>query len=331
MIRLVLADLFQFLRRWLPYVLLLIMFLSLVNETDTAYYQLKCLYNDYPDLTYFDYAAALEHTDPNSLYVTIPYSGEITAPWLQLEGHNGEITIPRYTFNKLVLPHSVNHMFETMAMGYDFLLFIILAASFIGTGYRCGTLRQSLARGIRRTAYLGSKYITLVILALLFILAKIIFSLAVGMITTSTVTGGITWDFISMDTAGYLLSSMALITLILMVYASFTALFSIVLKSSIAGMIAGVLYLQIEVYTLRTFVINNALAANSLEWPVYTIGYNANYLLELISPNAIYGYGTYLNQSLTSATQSLLVLVGYCIVFIAMGFLIFRKQELSRE
>jgi ABC-type transport system involved in multi-copper enzyme maturation permease subunit len=331
MIRLVLADLFQFLRRWMPYVLLLIFFLYLVNYTDTAYYSLERLYDNYPDLTYSDYAAALEHADPNSSYVTIPYTGEITDPWLQSEGYNGEITISKYTFDKLVLPNSVNYMFETMAMDYDFLLFIILAASFIGTGYQCGTLRQTLARGIGRNSYLGAKYITLGILALLFILAKIIFSLAASMVTTWMVTGEVPWDFISMDIAEYLLYSIALITLILMAYAAFTALFSTIFKSSIAGMITGVLYLQIEVYTLRTFVISNSLAANPLEWPVYTIGYNANYLLELISPNAIYGYGTYLNQNLTNVTQSVLVLAGYCVLFIAMCFFIFRKQELNRE
>lgn len=327
MIRLVLADLFQFLRRWMPYVLLLIFFLYLVNYTDTAYYSLERLYENYPDLTYSDYAAALENTDTDETYVTIPYSGEITNPWPPSEGDNGVITIFRGYFDKLVLPHSMKSIFEHIDDAIIF--FIILAAYFIGTGYQCGTLHQTLAKGIGRNSYLGSKYITLVILALFFILATVIFSLMTGIVTTWMVTGGITWAFISMDTVEYLLSSIALITLILMAYATLTALFSTLFKSSIAGMIAGVLYLQIEVYTLRTFVINNALAANPLEWPIYTIGYNANYLLAHISLDSL--YGSYLNQNLTNTTQSVQVLAGYCIVFIAMGFFIFRKQELNRE
>ncbi|MFZ7104974.1 MAG: ABC transporter permease subunit [Peptococcaceae bacterium] len=330
MIRLVLADIFQFLRRWMPYVLLLIMLSYLINSTHTTCYILQSIYDDYPDLTYSDYAAALENADPDSSYVTIPYSGEITDPWLQSEGDNGEITIYKYAFDNLLLSHSVKYIFKDMfdVTGMIILLFIILAASFIGTGYQCGTLRQTLARGTGRNSYFGSRCIMLVILALLFILAAVIFSLAVKMVTTWMVTGGVTWNFISMDTVGYLLYSTALIILILMTYAAFTALFSTLLKSSIAGMIAGVLYLQVEIYTLRTFV-NNSLAANPPEWVTYTIGYNANYLLAHISPDSL--FGTYLNQNLTNTTQSVLVLAGYCIVFILISYFIFRKQELNRE
>ena len=66
------------------------------------------------------------------------------------------------------------------------------------------------------------------------------------------------------------------------------------------------------------------------EWPAYSIGYNAQYLMAHISP----GLGessTYFNHNLTNVTQSVLVLAVYCAVFIAISFFIFRKQNLTSD
>ncbi len=330
MIRLVLADLFQFLRRWMPYVLLLSLCLSVLISIEFDCYQIKQLI-DY-GVTYDDYIAALETGDPEALRVvlsSITYEDGSSSTWV----------VYMNTFDKIVIPDYMDTMFSYI--DYIALFFIMLAASFIGAEYQWGTLSQTLARGIGRNSYFGSKYVSLAILAWLFVCGATFFVLITGMITTWLVTGGITWDFISTATVGYLLSSMGLITLILLAYATLTALFSSSLKSTVAGMVAGVMYLQMEDYLVGLAISGSRFSTyDSLlgqwvtpappEWLAYTVGYNAQYLMAHISP----GLGessTYFNHNLTNVTQSVLVLTGYCVIFICISFLIFRKQNLTSD
>ena len=333
MIRLVLAGLFQFLRRWMPYVLLLSLCFAVLISIEFDYRQAKQLIDH--GITYDDYIAALETADPSD-----PASLMVVLDSITYE------TAYMGDFDKVVLPNYIKTMFAnfsgfSISIDYIVLFFIILAASFIGAEYQWGTLRQALARGIDRNAYFGSKYVSLAILAWLFVCGATLFILIAGMVTTWLVTGGITWDFISTDTAKYLLSSMALVTLILLAYAALTALFSTLFKSAFTGMIAGVMYLQMEDYLVWLAISDSAISMYDFnlgqlvtpappEWPAYTIGYNAQYLMAHISP----GLGessTYLNQTLTSATQSVLVLAVYCAVFIAISYFIFRKQNLTGD
>ena len=173
MIRLVLADLFQFLRRWMPYVLLLSLCLSVLISIEFDCYQVKQLI-DY-GITYDDYIAALETGDSEALRVvlsSITYEDGSSSTW----------AVYMTTFDKIVLPDYMDTMFSYM--DYIALFFIILAASFIGSEYQWGTLRQVLARGIGRNAYFGSKYITLAILAWLFVCGATLFAIITGMVTT---------------------------------------------------------------------------------------------------------------------------------------------------
>jgi uncharacterized membrane protein len=154
------------------------------------------------------------------------------------------------------------------------------------------------------------------------------------MATTYLITGGMTWDFISTDIVGYLLSSMGLITLIMLSYAAFTALFSTIFKSTVVGMIAGVVYLQIENNVVWRAISDSGVefgtVANPPEWLAYTITYNAQYLLGYVAPHST-NYGKYLNYTITDATQSILTLLAFCAVFILISFLTFRKQDLAIE
>ncbi len=340
MIRLILADLFQFLKRWMPYVLLLSLCFAVLISIEFDYSQAKQLIDH--GVTYDDYIAALETVDPSD-----PMAMRVVLDSITYEDGSSSTWVVNMTiFDKVVLPHYIKTMFAnfsgfSISIDYIVLFFIILAASFIGAEYQWGTLRQALARGIGRTPYFGSKYITLVILARLFVCGATLFVLNAGMITPWLVTGGITWDFISTDTANYLLSSMALVTLILLAYAMLTALFSTLFKSAFTGMIAGVMYLQMEDYLVWLAISDSAFSMyNPLldqwvtpappEWPAYTIGYNAQYLMAHISP----GLGessTYLNHNLTTVTQSVLVLAAYCVVFILVSYFIFRKQNLTND
>ena len=319
------ADLFKFLRRWLPYIILLLFCLytanSIWNDYSSAERNLEML-----PITYAEFAAAVEQADPDEERITIVYSGD---------GFSGRLNISRHTFDDVVLPEYIHWMFGNLNNYlYLCLPFVILAASFIGTEYKWGTLRQTLARGIGRNAYFGSKYVTLVILIWLFVCIVTLYFLIAGMATTRLITGGITWDFISSDTAGFLLSAMGLITLILLAYAAFTALFSTIFKSTVAGMIAGVVYLQIENNVVWRAISDSGVefgtVANPPEWLAYTVTYNAQYLLGYIAPDST-NYGDYLNYTITDATQSILTLLAFCAVFILISFLVFRKQELTGD
>jgi ABC-type transport system involved in multi-copper enzyme maturation permease subunit len=324
----------------MPYVLLLSLCFAVLISIEFDYSQAKQLIDH--GVTYDDYIAALETVDPSD-----PMAMRVVLDSITYEDGSSSTWVVNMTiFDKVVLPHYIKTMFAnfsgfSISIDYIVLFFIILAASFIGVEYQWGTLRQALARGIGRPPYFGSKYITLVILARLFVCGATLFVLNAGMITPWLVTGGITWDFISTDTANYLLSSMALVTLILLAYAMLTALFSTLFKSAFTGMIAGVMYLQMEDYLVWLAISDSAFSMyNPLldqwvtpappEWPAYTIGYNAQYLMAHISP----GLGessTYLNHNLTTVTQSVLVLAAYCVVFILVSYFIFRKQNLTND
>jgi ABC-type transport system involved in multi-copper enzyme maturation permease subunit len=327
MIRLVTADLFKFLRRWLPYIILLIFCLYTANYIWNDYSSAKQRLESLSPLTYDDFAAAVEQADPDEERITIAYSGD---------GYSGRYEISRHAFDDVVLPEYIYRMFGKLQNNYLYLCLpvIILAASFIGTEYKWGTLRQTLARGIGRNAYFGSKYVTLAVLTWLFVCVVTLYFLIAGMVTTWLITGGMSWDFISMNIAGYLLSSMGLITLIMLAFAAFTALFSTLFKSTVVGMIAGVVYLQIENNVVWRAISDSGVefgaVANPPEWLAYTVTYNAHYLLGYIAPDST-TYREYLNYTITDTTQSILTLLAFCAVFILISFLIFRKQELTIE
>jgi ABC-type transport system involved in multi-copper enzyme maturation permease subunit len=101
------------------------------------------------------------------------------------------------------------------------------------------------------------------------------------------------------------------------------------------------MYLQMEDYLVGLAISGSATSTYNVElgqwvttappeWPAYTIGYNAQYLMAHISPG-LRESSTYLNQTLTNATQSVLVLVVYCAVFIAISYFIFRRQNLTGD
>lgn len=328
MFKLVKADLYKTLKRWMPYVLLLVLlgYMTYIISSDYSY--TKRIFERYPELTYSEYTKALEQTDENEAMVTITYKHE--------DGGHSEIGLSKLVFNKVVLPDALESKFSYMPI--TGILLLILTASIIGTEYKWGTIRQTLARGIPRTQYLGSKFLTLSIIALGFILIATIFAFIASTITTWLITGGISWDFLSFGYTGFIFKSIGLISFIMLVYITFTALFTILFKSSTAGMITGFLFFQIESYIVMSMMstsysvsgsgVTTALA-NPPGWLAYTIGYNIQYLWACISPDSTNEY--LLQQTLTTAVQSILVLSVFCLLFILSSFYIFRRQDLTAD
>jgi ABC-2 type transport system permease protein len=280
-----------------------------------------------PEITYSDYAVALEQTDKNETMVTLTYYND--------EGDFCTSNIPKSVFEAVLLPTAMENKFGYMSIA-SFLI-MILAASIIGTEYKWGTIRQTLARGIPRIQYLGSKFLTLIIIALGFILVATIFAFIANIVTTCLITGGISWDFLTAGFIGSILLSICLILFILLVWICFTALFTTLFKSSTVGIIISFLFYVIEGLVIMSkmstsYTISNGVTTtltNPPEWMAYTIGYNIQYLWAYISPDSANEY--LLQQTLTTAGQSVLVLSIFCLLFILASFYIFRRQDLMAD
>jgi len=329
MFKLVKSDLYKTLKRWMPYVLLLVLlgYMTYVISSDYSY--AKGIFETHPELTYSDYANALEQTDENEAMVTITY------PYKDDSGYT-EIGLSKLILNEVILPDAMSSKFSYMSIAGTLLL--ILTASVFGTEYKWGTIRQTLARGIPRNKYLGSKFLMLSIIALGFVLIDTILAFIASAVTTWLITGGISWDFLSFSFIGGILKSIGLILFVILVYITFAALFTVLFKSSTTGMITGLLFFQIEGYIVMSMMSTSyaisdsgitTTLANPPEWLAYTIGYNIQYLWAHISPDSANEY--LLQQTLTTGGQSVLVLSIFCIIFVLASFYIFRRQDLTAD
>ncbi len=330
MFKLVKSDLYKTLKRWMPYVLLLVLLGYMAYATISFdYSRSKIFLEQYTWLTYSDYIEAIEQADEGATAITIIHYNEE-------DGTTMHLNIGTNAFEDVVLPDAMSNKFSYMSIAGTLLL--ILTASVFGTEYKWGTIRQTLARGIPRNKYLGSKFLTLSIIALGFVLIATILAFIASAVTTWLITGGISWDFLSFSFIGGILKSIGLILLTILVYITFAALFTVLFKSSTAGMITGLLFFQIESYIVTlmistSFAISDSglttIPANPPEWLSYTIGYNIQYLYAYISPGSANEY--LLQQTLTTAGQSVLVLSVFCIIFVLASFYIFRRQDLTAE
>jgi len=329
MFKLVKSDLYKTLKRWMPYVLLFVLLGYMTSVISSDYSSSKKFLEKYPWLTYSDYVEAVEQSDEGETAITIIHYNEE-------DGTTMHLNIGTNAFEDVVLPDAMSNKFSYMSIAG--ILLLILTASVIGTEYKWGTIRQTLARGILRTQYLGSKFLTLLITAFGFILIATVFAFIASAVTTLLITGGISWDFLSFGFIGDILSAMGLVLFILLVYICFTALFTILFKSSTTGIITGFLFFQIEGYIVMSMMSTSytvsgsgvtTTLANPPEWLAYTIGYNTQYLWAYISPNSANEY--LLQQTLTTAGQSVLVMSVFCALFVLASFYIFRRQDLTAE
>lgn len=329
MFKLVKADLYKTLKRWLSYILLLVLLGYMTFFISSDYSSSENFLEKYPWLTYSDYVEAVEQADEGETAITIIHYNEE-------DGTTMHLNIGTNAFEDVVLPDAMSNKFSYMSIAGTLLL--ILTASVFGTEYKWGTIRQTLARGTSRNKYLGSKFLTLLIIALGFIIIATILAFIASAVTTWLITGGISWDFLSFGFIVDILSSIGLVLFVLFVYICFTDLFTILFKSSTAGIITSFLFFQIEGYIVMSMMSTSysvsgsgvtTTMANPPEWLVYTIGYNIQYLWAYISPDS--GNEYLLQQTLTTGGQSVLVLSMFCIIFVLASFYIFRRQDLTAD
>jgi ABC-type transport system involved in multi-copper enzyme maturation permease subunit len=318
MIRLIGAGLFSLKKRWLPYVLLLLMFGYLGYMSGLGYSSAAADFDTHPELSYSDYAEAEAQslaegkTEVKVFYKEYDNQGELESV--------GHLTLQVGRFDSVLLPTALDGKFGYMNLLV--MLLSILAASVVGSEYAQGTLQRAAAKGVPRSSYIISKFAVLAFIAIGFILFCTAFIFISSLITTWLITGGISWNFLTAEFIGSTLLNMAYVFLIAMAYICISAFVAIALKSSIAGILAGFVAFNIEAIMVQMAATSNPTALLG-----YTLSYNTIYLFNHISPS-IADAGV-VQSALTNPAQATLVLGLYCVLFILTSFIIFRKQNIT--
>jgi len=314
MLKLIRAEVFKIRKRWMPYVLILVLLASILIPLVVTYINYQSTINKYPDVSTNgisqnpDVIVTLNPDGSTTIIEINPgqLSNEDREKWLI------EQQIPRWK-ETLVLPTAMEGVFNSVP-GLGMILVAILAASVVGTEYGWGTLRQTLARGTSRPKYLTSKLISIALIALIGVIIAVIVGLIATIITSMLVEGGIEWgSFFS-----YFTSSLGRTLLVLLVFVSMATFFSVLLRSSALG-------LMVTIALIIGDSIIVALLSGSTGWladiPQYMIGFNTGELMALnsLSPP----------DDLTPWWQSAGVLLAYSTVFITASFYRFQKQDLT--
>ncbi len=311
MLRLIGVEFFKLKRRWLPYILLLVLLAFMVVTVLGAYFSYQTWIDQYPDTQIID-GPVTQGEEPD-ITIIAPGPG---APGERIEWP-GMVSPIEMWKESLVLPTSMEGVFRSI-QGLGTFLVIILAASVVGTEYRWGTLRQMLAKGTSRPRYLGAKVLALAIAVMAGVIIAVIVGFIIGIITTILVEGGVNWDFLSINYIGNLFASMGRTLLIFGVYLTLAFFFTTLLRSSTSGIAIGLVLIFAE-----TIIIG--ILSNSTGWLAditpYTIGFNVQELTALNSPG--------MRESTTPWWQSAGILLTYGLAFLAAAFYFFRRQDLT--
>ena len=251
MFRLIGVEFFKLKRRWLPYILLIVLLLSVVLAIMGAYFSYRS-WEDHPDTQIID------GPDITIIAPTSGVPGEEPDITIIAPGGGIPTTMIEMWKEQLVLPTSMEGVFSYI-QGIGSFLAIILAASVVGTEYRWGTLRQILIKGTGRPRFLGAKVLALAIVVMAGVIIAVIVGFIIGIITTILVEGGVNWDFLSINYIGSLFASMGRTLLMLGVYLLLAFFFTTLLRSSISGMAIGLVFIIAESVII-------AILSNSTGW-----------------------------------------------------------------
>jgi ABC-type transport system involved in multi-copper enzyme maturation permease subunit len=295
MLRLIGVELFKLKKRWLVYGLLIALLIFTVIPIITAYTSYQSISNEGITAT-----------------VTMPPDGDQTGVVII----DGRISMADTYKDAFTLPGAIEGFLQSVS-NLGPLLVIVLVASAVGSEYRWGTLRQTLTKGTGRARYLGSKLSGIAIMVLIGILIALLAAFITSLITTAMLGEGFNWEFLSADYAGYLFASLGRLLLTLGVFFTFTALIATWLRSVTAGMSLGIVYFFADTIIYHLFSASTGWLSDVAP---YTVTYNMNQFFQL------YTYGVADPNPWLKPT---LILLGYCLVFLAVNFYVFRRQDIA--
>ncbi len=309
--RLIGAEFFKLKKRWMPYVLLLVLLVFTLLPMLISYF------------SYQNWEAMSSKNFPDGGITTAPpeSGGGLDIIIINGPGATGgeqpNVVMDNPYKESLVLPTSMDNIFASIS-GLGPFLIVVLAASLLGTEYGWGTLRQVLAKGISRPRYLSVKFITLAIVAVAGVIIAVLVGYLASIITTLMVNGGVSFDFLSVDYVGSVFASMGRILIVMGIYLSLAVFFTVLFRSSMAGIAVAIAFIIVEPGII-------ALLSNSTEFfadiASYTIGFNARELLFLNMLNP--------RDDLTSWWRPAGILLAYGTAFIAASYYFFRRQDLT--
>lgn len=209
------------------------------------------------------------------------------------------------------------------------LLAVILMASSAGNEYNWRTIRLALISSESRLRFLAAKLISVAIVILIGTFAGLIVGFLLSLITTAI--GGNPFDF-SFATGGFIWQQFVQFWrtfYIILVYTLLGFLFSIVGRSAMPGIAVGIGILFLEPIITGFMRLAGGWVSNV---PDYLLSANVNAINALNQLPGRFGGGQGFggaSTQLPSAAHAFVVLAVYMLAFVAIGFYLFRKRDVT--
>jgi ABC-2 type transport system permease protein len=304
MFNLLKAELFKLRKRWMPYVLLLVLLSTVLLPVVINYINYNDILSNNPELA--------------NIEITVNPDGSTTISGLPpFEPDSRFDTTYMYAQQlvrlkkSLVLPGAMESVFDSIP-NLGMFLVIVLAASIIGNEYGWGTVRQAIGRGNSRASYLASKVLTSTITAVAGVIVVVAVGLIATIITSLLVEGSIAWE----GFASYFFISLGASLLVIMVYIALATFFAVLLRSAMAGMAVAVAWFIGESIVMALLIMSTGWLA---DLNVYLLSYNTGQLLS-------YTLG---GDFTTDMWKAVGLLVLYSGIFLAGSYGVFRRQDLT--
>jgi ABC-type transport system involved in multi-copper enzyme maturation permease subunit len=230
----------------------------------------------------------------------------------------------------LILPN-VQNTLNTVIIQMSILVItlIIVAGTIVGGDYSFGTIRLLFTRGPTRIQFLLAKVLALAIYSMVGILIMTLVGILLGYALYPL--SGLAPDFHFFTAAwlGHTLLIMVIQMLGWLVYATITLFFGILGRSTVAGIVGGIIWLFMElllnnILPLLASVIGGSIGKFLGAIPDYFISNNISTLIQ----NQYKAMGN-IAPSPLSNLHALLVLAGYLIVCIGLSCLLTNRRDVT--
>jgi ABC-type transport system involved in multi-copper enzyme maturation permease subunit len=210
-----------------------------------------------------------------------------------------------------------------MAQSMGIILFAILTASVFGTESGWGTIRLVLAVGTRRWHYLFGKLALLALAALGSLVLVVLFTIVSSLIVAK-LTGSVEFGFLNSGFLGDVLADVGRSWFAMWPYIALAALFTVLSRSSAAGIALAIGY-----YFIEAIVVAQLLAFDWFQTVAdYLLGRNVTAWMTGMSG---YGQGLFINTSgeLPGQLHAALVLVVYILVLSGLALWLFQRRDIT--
>ena len=163
--------------------------------------------------------------------------------------------------------------------------------------------------------------IIFIVIAITGLIIAFIFGFVLALIT-SNLLGSINWDFVTASFISDLFKNFGWTLFTLLPYILMASFFAFLGRSAIAGIGGGLGFYFIEAIAVSIFNQSGGWLANI---PDFLIGPNVDALL----PSSLFTQGPFSSGDIiTSTLNASLTLTVYCVVFLSISLLMFRKRDL---